>query len=134
MDLLFLIDGSWSSGLENFQRSKDFIKRFTLSMRSSSAHVVLAVAQYASSVFMEIPAGRHGSTGDFLAELEAVSFRGGVTRTGAALAHVAESTFHLEGGFRTDVPHVVVLLTGAKSKDPVGIQIKIGNYTYRYVV
>ncbi|KAM6971773.1 von Willebrand factor A domain-containing protein 2-like [Aplochiton taeniatus] len=134
VDLVFLIDGSWKSGLEDFNLAKDFIRRFVLSLSSSSfsssssPEIHLAVAQYADEVVLEVPPGRHGNAADFLEALEEVPFRGGATLTGAALGNMAENECWFpaerERGFRNNVPHVMVLISGAKSKDPVSLGVE----------
>ncbi|KAG5848122.1 hypothetical protein ANANG_G00095040 [Anguilla anguilla] len=89
VDLLFLIDGSWTTGLEDFLRAKDFAKRVVQTIFASSAKILVAVAQYADKVHMEVPIGRHGNAADLLGAIDAIGFRGGNAMTGNALRHVA---------------------------------------------
>ncbi|KAJ8411087.1 hypothetical protein AAFF_G00181220 [Aldrovandia affinis] len=59
VDLLFLIDGSWTMGLEDFLLAKNFIKRLVQTIFASSANILVAVAQYGDQVHMEISIGHH---------------------------------------------------------------------------
>ncbi|XP_064190635.1 von Willebrand factor A domain-containing protein 2-like [Anguilla rostrata] len=117
VDLLFLIDGSWTTGLEDFLRAKDFAKRVVQTIFASSAKILVAVAQYADKVHMEVPIGRHGNAADLLGAIDAIGFRGGNAMTGNALRHVADSAFAGAGGSRGEVPHVVVLLSNSRPRD-----------------
>lgn len=120
VDLLFLLDGSWTMGLEDFLLAKDFIKRVVQTAFTSSANILVAVAQYADKVHMEIPIGRHRSAADLLAAVDAIGFRGGNAMTGNALRHVADNAFRGAGGSRGEVPHVVVLLSNSRPRDAAG--------------
>ncbi|XP_061102929.1 von Willebrand factor A domain-containing protein 2-like [Conger conger] len=120
VDLLFLIDGSWTMGLEDFLQAKDFIKRVVQTIFISSANILVAVAQYGDKVHTEIPIGSHSRAADVLAAVDGIGFRGGNAMTGNALRHVADSAFRGAGGARGEVPHVVVLLSNSRPRDAAG--------------
>ncbi|XP_036372291.1 von Willebrand factor A domain-containing protein 2-like [Megalops cyprinoides] len=119
VDLLFLVDGSWSMGLEDFLLAKDFIKRVAQTISTSAAKILVAVAQYGDQVVMEIPIGRHSRLSELMRAIDDIGFRGGNAMTGNALRHVAENAFRGAGGYRMEVPHVLVLLSNSKPRDVV---------------
>ncbi|KAJ8336126.1 hypothetical protein SKAU_G00394690 [Synaphobranchus kaupii] len=120
VDLLFLIDGSWAMGRDDFLLAKDFVKRAVQAVFASSANILVAVAQYGDKVHTEIPIGRHGTAPDLLRAIDGIGFRGGNAMTGNALRHVAESGFRGAGGSRGQVPHVAVLLSNSRPRDTAG--------------
>ncbi|MBN3300660.1 VWA2 protein, partial [Amia calva] len=119
VDLLFLLDGSWKMGLEGFLVARDFAKRFVQTVFASSAKILVGVAQYGDEVNMEIPIGGYGSVSELTKAIDSIHFKGGNTFTGKALSYIAEKGFRAVEGSRMEVPHVLIVLSNAKSHDAV---------------
>lgn len=119
VDLLFLVDGSWSMGLEGFLRAKAFVKRVIHSLLQTSPSVLIGFMQYSDTVHVEFTLGQHDGYTSLVRSIDAVKYRGGNTNTGGALAHVAQLEFRAETGSRQEVPHAVVVLTNSRSRDAV---------------
>ncbi|XP_032806498.1 von Willebrand factor A domain-containing protein 2 [Petromyzon marinus] len=119
VDLLFLVDGSWSMGLEGFLRAKAFVKRVIHSLLQTSPSVLIGFMQYSDTVHVEFTLGQHAGYTSLVRSIDAIKYRGGNTNTGGALAHVAQLEFRAETGSRQEVPHAVVVLTNSRSRDAV---------------
>ncbi|XP_029106075.1 von Willebrand factor A domain-containing protein 2 isoform X1 [Scleropages formosus] len=125
VDLLFLVDGSSSLGLEGFLHFKSFLKRFLQVALGGDTPVNVGVAQYSSQVTMEAKVGEYRSVDELLRAVEATAYGrggGGDPHTGAALQYVTRHGFTSRPVFadvQDDLPRVVVLLSGSPSADPV---------------
>ncbi|KAM4676075.1 uncharacterized protein O3C94_008724 [Discoglossus pictus] len=121
-DILFLVDESWSVGEENFLIIKDFI----MSMISSfeNTHVLgkegmrFGVALYGDTTRISIELSDYENTHEVLLALRNIPYKGGNTKTGEALAFLAERVFNPSLS-REDAVKIVVLLTDGKSGDAV---------------
>ncbi|CAL8337022.1 unnamed protein product, partial [Gadus morhua 'NCC'] len=119
-DLVFLVDGSWSIGDDNFLK----ITRFLYSTMGSLDIVgpdgtQVAIAQFSDDARTEFQLSSHGNKEALLEAIQRIRYKGGNTKTGRAIKHVKESIFTPEGGARRGVPKVLVVLTDGRSQDDV---------------
>ncbi|XP_056623247.1 collagen alpha-1(XII) chain isoform X1 [Triplophysa dalaica] len=119
-DLVFLIDGSWSIGDESFAK----VRQFVFSMIGAFdviSHVGMQVSfvQYSDGAKTEFKLNTYHDKGKVLSALQMISYRGGNTKTGAALKHVEEKVFTSDSGMRRTVPKVLVVVTDGQSQDEV---------------
>ncbi|XP_041941676.1 collagen alpha-1(XIV) chain isoform X3 [Alosa sapidissima] len=119
-DLVFLVDGSWSIGDDNFQK----IIRFLYSTVGSLDVIGLegtqvAIAQFSDDARTEFKLNSHSDKQSLLDAIQRISYKGGNTKTGRAMKHVKEAIFTEEGGLRRGVPKVLVVLTDGRSQDDV---------------
>ncbi|XP_069549336.1 collagen alpha-1(XIV) chain [Brachyistius frenatus] len=119
-DLVFLVDGSWSIGDDNFMK----ITRFLYSTMGSLDLIgpdgtQVAVAQFSDDARTEFQLSSHGNKEALLEAIQRIRYKGGNTKTGRAIKHVKESIFTLEAGARRGVPKVLVVLTDGRSQDDV---------------
>lgn len=119
-DLVFLVDGSWSIGDDNFQK----IIRFLYSTVGSldvigSEGTQVAIAQFSDDARTEFKLNSYSDKESLLDAVQRISYKGGNTKTGRAMKHVKEAIFSMEGGIRRGVPKVLVVLTDGRSQDDV---------------
>nr|XP_023830172.1 collagen alpha-1(XII) chain isoform X5 [Salvelinus alpinus] len=119
-DVVFLIDGSWSIGEENFRK----VVQFVFSMIGAfdvigSTGMQVSFVQYSDEAKTEFRLNSYSDKGSGLAALQLIQYRGGNTKTGVALKHVKEKVFTSENGMRRNVPKVVVAVTDGRSQDEV---------------
>ncbi|XP_052577398.1 collagen alpha-1(VII) chain [Peromyscus californicus insignis] len=119
-DIVFLLDGSSSIGRSNFREVRGFLEGLVLpfSGAASAQGVRFATVQYSDDPQTEFGLDALGSGGDTIRAIRELSYKGGNTRTGAALHHVSEHVFlpHLT---RPGIPKVCILITDGKSQDLV---------------
>ncbi|KAF7654725.1 hypothetical protein LDENG_00065820 [Lucifuga dentata] len=119
-DLVFLVDGSWSIGDDNFLK----ITRFLYSTMGSldligSDGIQVAIAQFSDDARTEFQLSSYSNKEALLEAIQLIRYKGGNTKTGRAIKHVRESIFTPEGGARRGVPKVLVVLTDGRSQDDV---------------
>uniref|UniRef100_A0A4W5MTY9 Collagen alpha-1(XII) chain n=1 Tax=Hucho hucho TaxID=62062 RepID=A0A4W5MTY9_9TELE len=119
-DVVFLIDGSWSIGEDSFRK----VVQFVFSMIGAfdvigSTGMQVSFVQYSDEAKTEFRLNSYLDKGNALAALQLIQYRGGNTKTGAALMHVKEKVFAPENGMRRNVPKVVVAVTDGRSQDEV---------------
>ncbi|XP_068094064.1 collagen alpha-1(XIV) chain isoform X2 [Hyperolius riggenbachi] len=117
-DLVFLVDGSWSIGDENFHK----VTRFLYSTAGAFDEISpegtqVGVAQYSDDARTEFKLNSHKSKESLLAAIQAIQYKGGNTKTGRAIKHVREDIFNAESGMRKGVPRVLVVITDGRSQD-----------------
>ncbi|KAK7142863.1 hypothetical protein R3I94_012270 [Phoxinus phoxinus] len=119
-DLVFLIDGSWSIGDESFAK----VRQFVFSMIGafdviSHEGMQVSFVQYSDDAKTEFKLNTYHDKGMVLSALQMVNYRGGNTKTGAALKHVGDKVFISDSGMRRTVPKVLVVVTDGRSQDDV---------------
>ncbi|XP_039520069.1 collagen alpha-1(XIV) chain isoform X2 [Pimephales promelas] len=119
-DLVFLVDGSWSIGDDNFQK----IIRFLYSTAGSLDQIgpsgtQVAIAQFSDDARTEFKLSSHVNKETLLDAIQRISYKGGNTKTGRAMQHVKASVMTEVGGARRGVPKVLVVLTDGRSQDDV---------------
>uniref|UniRef100_A0AAR2LT43 Collagen alpha-1(XII) chain n=1 Tax=Pygocentrus nattereri TaxID=42514 RepID=A0AAR2LT43_PYGNA len=119
-DLVFLIDGSWSIGDESFHK----VLQFVFSMIGafdviSHEGMQVSFVQYSDDAKTEFKLNTYHDKGMALSAVRMVNYRGGNTKTGAALKHVGEKVFTSDSGMRRNVPKVLVVVTDGRSQDDV---------------
>ncbi|MBZ3877345.1 Collagen alpha-1(VII) chain, partial [Sciurus carolinensis] len=119
-DIVFLLDGSSSIGRGNFREVRGFLEGLVLpfSGAASAQGVRFAAVQYSDDPRTEFGLDALGSGGDVIHAIRELSYKGGNTRTGAALLHVSDHVF-LPQLTRPGIPKVCILITDGKSQDLV---------------
>nr|XP_033493053.1 collagen alpha-1(XIV) chain-like isoform X1 [Epinephelus lanceolatus] len=119
-DLVFLVDGSWSIGDDNFLK----IIRFLYSTSGALDQIgpdgtQVAIAQFSDDARTEFKLNSYSDKERLLDAINKISYKGGNTKTGRAIQHVKENIFTVEGGVRRGIPNVLVVLTDGRSQDDV---------------
>uniref|UniRef100_A0A3Q3GMQ3 Collagen, type XIV, alpha 1b n=1 Tax=Labrus bergylta TaxID=56723 RepID=A0A3Q3GMQ3_9LABR len=119
-DLVFLVDGSWSIGDENFLKIIRFLYSTTGALdRIGPDGTQVAIAQFSDDARTEFKLNSHSDKERLLDAINKITYKGGNTKTGRAIQHVKENIFTVEGGVRRGIPNVLVVLTDGRSQDDV---------------
>ncbi|XP_072524587.1 uncharacterized protein, partial [Salminus brasiliensis] len=119
-DLVYIIDGSSSLGVADFDTAKRWLINITSSFDVSSRHTQVAVVQYSDTPRLEIPLGRHQSTKELLRDIAAISYMGGKTQTGRAIKFATDHVFSTPNQTKkTTRKRIAVVLTDGRSQDDV---------------
>lgn len=115
-DLVFILDGSYSVGPENFEIIKSWLVNITRNFDIGPKFIQVGVVQYSDYPVLEIPLGTHESTEKLIREMESIHYLGGNTRTGRAIQFAFDHLFAKSSRFLTKI---AVVLTDGKSQDEV---------------
>ncbi|XP_028250570.1 collagen alpha-1(XII) chain isoform X2 [Parambassis ranga] len=118
-DLVFLVDGSWSVGRENFKHIRSFIAALAGAFDIGEDKTRVAVVQYSTDTRTEFPLTRYTRRGDLLQAINSLPYKGGNTMTGDAIDYLLKNIFTEEAGSRKGFPKVAMIITDGKSQDPV---------------
>uniref|UniRef100_A0A452HMA7 Collagen alpha-1(XXI) chain n=1 Tax=Gopherus agassizii TaxID=38772 RepID=A0A452HMA7_9SAUR len=115
-DLVFILDGSYSVGPENFEIIKRWLVNITRNFDIGPKFIQVGVVQYSDYPVLEIPLGAYDSTENLIREMESIQYLGGNTRTGRAIQFSIDHLFAKSSRFLTKI---AVVLTDGKSQDEV---------------
>ncbi|KAM7173811.1 uncharacterized protein RBU57_004126 [Macrochelys suwanniensis] len=115
-DLVFILDGSYSVGPENFEIIKRWLVNISSNFDIGPKFIQVGVVQYSDYPVLEIPLGTHDSTENLIREMESIQYLGGNTRTGRAIQFAIDHLFAKSSRFLTKI---AVVLTDGKSQDEV---------------
>ncbi|XP_037602343.1 collagen alpha-1(XII) chain isoform X2 [Sebastes umbrosus] len=118
-DLVFLVDGSWSVGRENFKHIRSFIAALAGAFDIGEDKTRVAVVQYSTDTRTEFPLTRYSRRGDLLQAINSLPYKGGNTMTGDAIDYLLQNIFTEAAGSRKAFPKVAMIITDGKSQDPV---------------
>ncbi|KAL6105800.1 col12a1 [Pungitius sinensis] len=118
-DLVFLVDGSWSVGRENFKHIRSFIAALAGAFDIGEEKTRVAVVQYSTDTRTEFPLTRYSRRGDLLQAINNLPYKGGNTMTGDAIDYLLQNIFTEAAGSRKGFPKVAMIITDGKSQDPV---------------
>uniref|UniRef100_A0A8D2ASB4 Collagen alpha-1(XX) chain n=1 Tax=Sciurus vulgaris TaxID=55149 RepID=A0A8D2ASB4_SCIVU len=118
-DMVFLVDGSWSIGRGHFQQVKDFLASVISPFEIGPEKVQVGLTQYSGDPRTEWDLNSFRSSGEVLAAVRGLRYKGGNTFTGLALTHVLGQNLKPSAGLRPEAAKVVVLVTDGKSQDDV---------------
>lgn len=118
-DLVYIIDGSSSVGVPDFEKAKRWIMDITSGFDVSSLHTQVAVVQYSDTPRLEISLGQHQSTEDLLNAISSISYLGGKTQTGRAIKFATDHVFSSHNRTLPARNRIAVVLTDGRSQDDV---------------
>ncbi|XP_067844647.1 collagen alpha-1(XII) chain [Heptranchias perlo] len=116
-DVVLLVDGSYSIGLSNFAKVRDFLETLVKTFQVGPKRIQIGLVQYSREPYTEFTLIKHSSLSDVVRAVRTFPYRGGSTNTGRAMTYVREKIFVPEKGARYNVPRVMVLITDGKSSD-----------------
>uniref|UniRef100_A0A671S021 Collagen alpha-1(XXI) chain n=1 Tax=Sinocyclocheilus anshuiensis TaxID=1608454 RepID=A0A671S021_9TELE len=117
-DLVYIMDGSWSVGSDDFETAKRWLISVTSGFDVSSHYSQVGVVQYSDTPRLEIPLGLHKTTQDLIKAIEHISYLGGNTQTGRAIKFAVDHVF--ASSQRSEVKNrIAVVVTDGKSQDDV---------------
>ncbi|XP_059354175.1 collagen alpha-1(XII) chain-like isoform X2 [Carassius carassius] len=118
-DLVFLVDGSWSVGRENFKFISSFIAAMAGAFDLGEDKTRVGVVQYSTDTRTEFNLNQYFKRPELLRAINSLPYKGGNTMTGEALDYLLKNMFTETAGARKGFPRVVVVITDGKSQDPV---------------
>ncbi|XP_077382249.1 collagen alpha-6(VI) chain isoform X2 [Festucalex cinctus] len=120
-DVVFLVDGSSSIGISNFQEVRGFLRTVVSGFDIGPDKVRVGLAQYTDQTFQEFLLKDHMDKKSLLAELDKFPYRTGGTETGKAIDFVRTEFFTERAGSRANqrVPQIAVVITDGDSADDV---------------
>ncbi|XP_078256095.1 collagen alpha-1(XXI) chain [Rhinoraja longicauda] len=118
-DLVFILDGSFSVGPDNFEIVKNWIINISSSFEIGTTFTQVGVVQYSDDPLLEIPLEQHRSNEDLMEAMEAIIYRGGNTRTGKAITFGVNNVFATSTRAVNAVTKVAIVLTDGRSQDDV---------------
>ncbi|TNM96143.1 hypothetical protein fugu_015804 [Takifugu bimaculatus] len=118
-DLVYVVDGSWSVGVSDFDSAKQWLINITSQFDISSAYTQVGVVQYSDAPRLEIPLGKHQGEGDLIRAIRSISYLGGNTQTGRAIRFAVDHVFPSTQRAGQVKNRIAVVLTDGKSQDDV---------------
>uniref|UniRef100_A0A3B4AB57 Uncharacterized protein n=1 Tax=Periophthalmus magnuspinnatus TaxID=409849 RepID=A0A3B4AB57_9GOBI len=116
-DVVLLVDGSYSIGLQNFAKVRAFLEVLVTSFDIGPSKVQISLVQYSRDPHTEFALNTHHDLSAVVKAVRTFPYRGGSTNTGRAMTYVREKIFVSSRGARSNVPRVMVLITDGKSSD-----------------
>ncbi|KAM7403882.1 hypothetical protein PAMA_004351 [Pampus argenteus] len=116
-DVVLLVDGSYSIGLQNFAKVRAFLEVLVNSFDIGPNKVQISLVQYSRDPHTEFALNTHHDINAVVKAVRTFPYRGGSTNTGKAMSYVREKIFISARGARQNVPRVMVLITDGKSSD-----------------
>ncbi|XP_061479123.1 collagen alpha-1(XII) chain isoform X1 [Rhineura floridana] len=120
-DLIFLVDGSWSVGRNNFKYILDFIITLVSAFDIGEDKTRVGVVQYSSDTRTEFNLNQYLNKRDLIEAIQRIPYKGGNTMTGEAIDYLIKNTFTESSGARKGFPKVAIIITDGKSQDEVEI-------------
>ncbi|XP_068439890.1 von Willebrand factor A domain-containing protein 2 [Clinocottus analis] len=115
IDILFLMDGSYSVGKGSFERSKHYAIKICQALDVGPDKVRVGLIQFGSAPRLEFALNSYTSKQELKKHIKKISYRGGSTQTGLALKYVLRKGF--PGGRNSSTAaQIAILLTDGRSQ------------------
>ncbi|KAM9352972.1 collagen alpha-6(VI) chain-like [Symphorus nematophorus] len=123
-DIVFMVDGSWSIGTQNFEQIRQFLYTLVNSFDIGPEHVRIGLVQYSTSPRTEFLLNTFQDKNAILQYISKLPYMGGGTQTGQGLDFMLKEHFVKAAGSRAgqNVPQIAVVITDGKSQDNVESQ------------
>ncbi|XP_025948628.2 collagen alpha-1(XX) chain [Dromaius novaehollandiae] len=121
IDIVLLVDGSWSIGRSNFKLIKEFLSTLISPFNIAQDEIRVGLSQYSSDPRTEWDLNTYATRDEVLEAVRSLRYKGGNTFTGLALTHVLEQNLKPESGARLEAEKLVILLTDGKSQDDANL-------------
>ncbi|XP_077364506.1 uncharacterized protein LOC144008973 [Festucalex cinctus] len=118
-DLVFIVDGSWSVGVADFETAKQWLINITSQFDISSHYTQVAVIQYSDTHRLEIPLGKQQSAAELIQAIRGITYMGGNTQTGRAIKFAVDHVFATSQRASQVKNRIAVVVTDGKSQDDV---------------
>ncbi|XP_067857044.1 collagen alpha-6(VI) chain-like [Heptranchias perlo] len=121
-DIVFLVDGSWSIGIQNFKKVQEFLYTLVNGFDVGEDKVRIGLIQYSGTPRTEFLLSTYSDKNEILQYLQQLPYKGGGTRTGLGLDFMLNKHFVESAGSRASigVPQVAIVVTDGQSQDSVG--------------
>ena len=111
MDIAFAVDASTSVGEWGYSKEKNFVRNVVRLFGISRSGTHVAVIVYSTKASVQIPLTRYLSYATFFYGVGRLPYTRGITRIDLALKAAAEEVFVEDGGSRSNVPKILILMT-----------------------
>uniref|UniRef100_A0A8C3XMA4 VWFA domain-containing protein n=1 Tax=Chelydra serpentina TaxID=8475 RepID=A0A8C3XMA4_CHESE len=120
-DIVFLVDGSWSIGNENFRRIQDFLYIMVSGFDVGEDKIRIGLIQYSDAPHTEFFLSTYNDKEAILKKIQTLRYKGGGTKTGESLRFMLENHFKETVGSRREegVPQIAVVITDGKAQDNI---------------
>ncbi|XP_039379147.1 collagen alpha-6(VI) chain-like isoform X2 [Mauremys reevesii] len=120
-DIVFLVDGSWSIGKENFRNIQDFLYIMVSSFDVGEDKIQIGLIQYSDAPHTEFFLNTYHRKEYILEEIQKLHYKGGGTKTGQSLQFMLENHFKKTAGSRREegVPQIAVVITDGQAQDNI---------------
>ncbi|XP_069504838.1 collagen alpha-4(VI) chain-like isoform X2 [Ambystoma mexicanum] len=120
-DIVFLVDGSWSIGRQNFKVMQDFLYTMISGFDIGQDKIRVGLIQYTDTPRTEFFLNTYDSKMDILKFIRTLKYKGGSTKTGQSLQFMLENHFTEQAGSRSGdgVPQIAVLITDGQAQDNI---------------
>ncbi|XP_056291985.1 vitrin isoform X3 [Pseudoliparis swirei] len=119
VDLVFLMDGSWSIGKRRFKIQKDFLSEVAQVINVGVAGPMMGVIQYGDDPVTEISLRSYSNSREVKSAIEKIGQKGGLSNVGKALSYIDTHYFSDANGNRGGAPNVAVVLVDGWPTDKV---------------
>eukprot|EP00062_Callorhinchus_milii_P017690 gi/632970442/ref/XP_007901652.1/ PREDICTED: LOW QUALITY PROTEIN: collagen alpha-1(XXI) chain-like [Callorhinchus milii] len=117
-DLVFIMDGSWSVGFNNFETAKSWLINVTSGFDVGPEYTQVAVIQYSDRPRLEIPFGQLMTNEEVTSAIGNIKYLGGNTQTGRAIKFATETVFP-SSERSSSKNKIAIVVTDGKSQDDV---------------
>lgn len=115
IDVAFLLDSSGSIGQKNYLAMKGFINEVIDHFHISPKDTHVGVVSFSDQAQTEIRFTSKQTVDAIKSSVLNISYQSGATHTDLGLNKVHTDLFSAQGGMRTNVPHVLLVITDGKS-------------------
>ncbi|XP_026018700.1 integrin alpha-M-like [Astatotilapia calliptera] len=115
VDIAFLLDGSGSVSVSDFQTMTTFVEDLIQAFLSIDAQ--FSVSQFSSLPRVHFYFKKFSSSGSLKTEIDGITQLGGSTDTAGGIRHVVNNVFTPQRGSRPDVKKVLIVITDGESND-----------------
>ncbi|XP_069625236.1 vitrin [Ranitomeya imitator] len=119
IDLVFLIDGSWSIGKRRFRIQKLFLSQMADALDVGISGPLMGIVQYGDDPHTEFSLRSHLNSKDLKNGIDKIPQKGGHSNVGKALSYINKSYFSDASGNRGGAPNVAVVLVDGWPTDKV---------------
>ncbi|XP_048062039.1 collagen alpha-4(VI) chain-like [Megalobrama amblycephala] len=120
-DIVFLVDGSNSIGLENFQQIRGFLSFLVQNFEVARDRIRIGLVQYSDTPRTEFSLNTYQKKEEILNYIQNLRYKTGGKYTGLGLEFILEQHFVEKAGSRAqqNVPQIAVVITNGDSQDEV---------------
>ncbi|XP_034008287.1 vitrin isoform X3 [Trematomus bernacchii] len=119
VDLVFLMDGSWSIGKRRFKIQKDFLSEVAQTINVGVAGPMMGLIQYGDDPVTEISLKSYSNSREVKSAIAKIGQKGGLSNVGKALSYINKHFFSDANGNRGGAPNVAVVLVDGWPTDKV---------------
>ena len=119
VDLVFVLDGTGSVGATNFERMKTFVQKMVSDFDIGPEATRVGVVVYSNEAWLAISLDAFEDARSLQDAIGGISYPGGWTLTGNAIAYTTINAFSIRSGARDGVRKVAILFTDGISYDDV---------------